>query len=209
MLMSRFVIAGNDGTYIKQELGNGTNSYRPVTKIEMATTWRQKQKAENVLISSLNKNLRGRYHVELLESTNNFAMTSAKQQAMIDIGNTVIDEGRLDKLAADIDSFASFVSETETRRGQLSNSLSTIDQEICDIYHYIEFGKFNAYQGWLIVKMLQSKFKQRRKVKNEMLVLQKLMDCKVNSSMIDTMKRIMEEVDGLDYKPRVLSQLFQ
>jgi len=184
-------------------------AYRPVGLLSQATRWQNKQKAENVLRSCINKNLRPRYHVDLVPGTaNNFAMSAAKEQEMINIGATVIEDGQIDKWAADIDSFATFIDETETRRGQLDEKLSSIDKQITDICHYIEFGKYNAYQGWLITNMLRNRLQQRRKVKNELLFLHDLMRCNVDGSMIDTMKNTMRKIKELEYKPRVLSQLF-
>ena len=49
-----------------------------------------------------------------------------------------------------------------------SNSLSDIDKEINDIYHYIEFSNLDAYRGWKAYKMLKDKLNERRRIKNNL-----------------------------------------
>ena len=56
------------------------------------------------------------------------------------------------------------LSNSNERKEMLTLKLSDIDKEIVDIQHYIEFGKFNCYQGWMCFKMLQNALQQRRKI---------------------------------------------
>lgn len=49
-----------------------------------------------------------------------------------------------------------------------STSLSDIDKEINDIYHYIEFSNLDAYRGWKAYKMLKDKLNERRKIKDNL-----------------------------------------
>jgi len=49
-----------------------------------------------------------------------------------------------------------------------STSLSDIDKEINDIYHYIEFSDLDAYRGWKAYKMLKDKLNERRKIKDSL-----------------------------------------
>lgn len=49
-----------------------------------------------------------------------------------------------------------------------STSLSDIDKEINDIYHYIEFSNLDAYRGWKAYKMLKDKLNERRRIKNNL-----------------------------------------
>ena len=87
--------------------------------------------------------------------------------------------------------------------------LSEVDKEISDINHYIEFGKFNAYQGWLAFNMLRHRLRKRRKIKNELLVIQQLGDSKITSSMLQAIKKSIAEMDNRKYIPRVLNELFE
>ena len=97
----------------------------------------------------------------------------------------------------------------EERKNKLSGDLSNIDKEITDIQHYIEFGNFNAYQGWLAFSMLRHRLKKRRKIKNEFQILSQIGECKINSAMVNDIQAAIHKINNKSYTPRVLPELFE
>ncbi len=132
-----------------------------------------------------------------------------KDEAAKRIGDETIEENQLSDLSVDIDNFAGFIQSAEQRRNTLSAALSDVDKEISDINHYIEFGKFNAYQGWLAFNMLRGRLKKRRKIKDELQILVQLGECKVNSEMLADIKVAIGKLKTREYQPRKLNELFK
>lgn len=56
---------------------------------------------------------------------------------------------------------------SEERYQELMTSLSSIELEICDIYHYIEFNALNAAEGFKAYKLLHEALLRRRAFKDE------------------------------------------
>ena len=94
-------------------------------------------------------------------------------------------------------------------QGILSQKLSAIDQEICDIQHYIEFNKLNAAEGYKAFKMLQDKLLERRVIKNDFAKFQMLNDAKVSEIFDGTLDSKLSAMEKKKYTPRVLKELFE
>ena len=100
------------------------------------------------------------------------------------------------------------VSELDSMLKTASTDLSEVDQEINDIYHYIEFASLDACRGFKAYQMLKERLIRRREVKN----CQEILLCikssgysKTNATKI--LKKINERKTP-KYKPRVLNELF-
>lgn len=91
----------------------------------------------------------------------------------------------------------------------LAQKLSTIDKEICDIQHYIEFNQFNAADGYKAYKLLNTKLKERRSVKNDFYKFQMLSDSKVSDIFDGTLDEKLKNINNQKYAPRVLKELFE
>ncbi len=91
---------------------------------------------------------------------------------------------------------------------QLTNELSQVDLEICDIQHYIEFFSLDAARGYKAYKMLKARLIRRREIKDEMAKT----NCMLSGNPTDySSGKITKQIEGLDrrsYTPRVLSELF-
>lgn len=142
-----------------------------------ACVWDQKVKAENVLMNCLNRNLRGRYHIEETNPEKEAKPTTIREckipiRTIVDIQNTSLED-------------------VEMRRGELNKKLSNIDLEISDIHHYIELGTFNAFQGWEAFSMLKYRLENRRKIKDEILLLNHIIfELKSNQSRRYTPRKL-------------------
>lgn len=88
----------------------------------------------------------------------------------------------------------------------LSEQLSRLDQELCDVYHYIELEPpLNVVQGYKTYKLLRNILLERRKVKDQLLILKDM------SETIDRNKLITlnGQYHNQKYKPRRLTELFK
>ena len=109
----------------------------------------------------------------------------------------------------ELEKFTSFVANADSRITELNEFLSTIDKEIVDIQHYIEFENgLNACQGYMAYKMLQKKLKRRRNIKNELHVLKCFASCNLDVDAIKAVQKEIELKENLEYTPRILTQLF-
>lgn len=214
--LPQFMISDGSGLYLRRD---ASGNYIPVKNKALGDIYEQREKASNVLLNCISKNLRGRYKIIKVEDSiiPNQNMTvskynmlnKSKDDVVKQIGNEPIEENELSDLSVNIDNLAVFVQNAEQRREALTTALSDVDKEISDINHYIEFGQFNAYQGWLAFKMLRGRLKKRRKIKDELQILIQLGECKVNSAMIEDIKASIEKLDTREYQPRKLNELFK
>lgn len=89
---------------------------------------------------------------------------------------------------------------------KVSEELSRLDQELCDVYHYIELTPpLNVVQGYKIYKLLRNILLERRKVKNQLIILKDM------SETIDRNKLVSlnGQLHNQKYKPRRLTELFK
>lgn len=100
-------------------------------------------------------------------------------------------------------------SSFEPMKNDLIEKLSKIDQEISDIYHYIEFNNLDAYKGFKAYKLLQSTLIRRREVKNELLRIQIFTETTVPDLFNGRLEQRMNGINNKTYKPRVLTELFK
>lgn len=166
----------------------------------LADLYETKDKAENVLSSCLTKVLQAKCYVSIEKNNENSEQNLSMAEQEPD---------ELIEWKEKITMFQSFADQVEKKMEELNHELSNIDQEICDINHYIEFEKLNAYQGWVACKMLQIRFRQRRKIKNKISVLQSLGNSKVSSSCLTNVLTKIGGLNDLTYEPRRLSSLFK
>jgi len=212
--MSKFMLQSTNGAYLRKD-NNG--NYVPVKRKELGEVWEQRNKATNILQNCIAKNLRNRYRVVEIEDETLVTQDCVAEEYFIKpkeeeakrIADIEITDNRLDTFAKKLGEFSEFVIRTEERKQQLNRDLSDIDLEITDIHHYIEFGKFNAYQGWLAFNMLRNRLQQRRKIKDELFVLSQFGECAIDSNMINKVKSTIGNQNARKYQPRKLTHLFE
>lgn len=96
------------------------------------------------------------------------------------------------------------------RHQELAEQQSKFDGQVSDIVHYIEFntGKLNACDGYKAYKLLQDTLLERRKVKDELQIIQVVRD-RMNSEDIANVEQKIKEIEARTYKPRELTYLFE
>lgn len=96
------------------------------------------------------------------------------------------------------------------RHQELAEQQSKFDGQVSDIVHYIEFntGKLNACDGYKAYKLLQDTLLERRKVKDELQIIQVVRD-RMNAEDIANVEQKIKEIEARTYKPRELTYLFE
>lgn len=216
--MSYYVLTDGHGSYIRRD--NYSLKYVPVRNSTMAEKFDQRVKAANVLKNAIPKKIRSQYSIlELSEGQTNEVHPSQlkelekrqndKNKIVKLIAARPIPNDQNDKWRSGLSDLVEFISDAETRKKELVSQLSEVDKEITDINHYIEFGKFNAYQGWLAFSMLRNSLRKRRKIKDELRVIVELGSCKITSGMLADINKAITELGNRKYVPRVLKELFE
>ena len=103
------------------------------------------------------------------------------------------------------------VAKLNCRHTELVDAQSKYDRQVSDVEHYIEFnaGKLNACDGFKAYKLLQDVLVQRRKVKDELQMIDVVKD---RMSLPDDITSIEERVRALEcrqYEPREFKYLFE
>lgn len=210
----KYVITDGHGSYIRKD--DFSRKYVPVRNLCFAEVFDERYKASNVLKNAISKNIRKNYKIEEYLDTGlsknhikcEYNKPNKKDDVVKAIAGETVHDSQQEKWSAGVKGIADFISDAEVRKVELVAKLSEVDKEITDIHHYIEFGVFNAYQGWLAFNMLRQRLRRRRKIKDELRVIVELGACKITSDMMIDINNAIVKLGNRKYEPRVLKQLF-
>lgn len=194
--MSEYIIT--DGT--KYLWWNRRGDYCLVDEFS-ATTWRTYKQALNALNNGISKYSRKLFYVEKLCKADN----SGQDIEQLIEANTA----DFDSWVSSIGNFKSLVNTLEIKKNDLCSELSDIDQELCDIRHYIEFGKFNAYQGWAAYEMMKASLVKRRKIKDALYIITKIQNRGKGVTESESARAAIHNLNTRRYIPRKLDYLFE
>lgn len=97
-------------------------------------------------------------------------------------------------------------------QARLNDMLSNVDQEICDIMHYIEFNELTDDEVIMTGRMLQERRRHRRDIKDEMqktaLMRETFLDGNFGVKVQQSLELMVRMKDRY-YTPRKLSDLFK
>lgn len=214
-----YVITNNDGSYIYKD---GTGRFLPIRSHNAAFRFETEAKANNIWHNCLSKEIRKTFYVvedsyELPSNPDEFEQRNipivelekrSKEETKRQLCYRVIDGGNVEDWCEKINEIVGAVNGIKNRNNELNDKLSNVDKEIVDIEHYIEFGNFNAYQGWVCFKILQNMLRQRRNYKNELEVLKLIKDSGLGSTASNLSTKISES-QNKSYSARVFADLFR
>lgn len=112
--------------------------------------------------------------------------------------------GNLKDIFDIINSFNDIANEKDS----LISKLSEIDKYITDIQHCIEFGNFNASDGFKIYKILQNYLQKRRNIKDRLNFVMKMSDI-TNTESMKSIINFQDMVSCPSYIPRNVNELFE
>ena len=94
------------------------------------------------------------------------------------------------------------------RKEVLEKQLRDLEDEKLDIEHYIEFQNLNAAQGYKASRELKNCRVKRRSVKNELMVINIILDQKVKEMVSNEVYQRIKGLDKRTYSPRIRTDLF-
>ena len=103
------------------------------------------------------------------------------------------------------------VSKLNKRYDALVDEMSKYDRQKTDVEHYIEFniGKLNACDGYKAYKLLQNVLIERRKIKDELAIIQTVRDRIAFPEEIANIDEKVQELKDRRYEPREFTHLFK
>ena len=135
-----YVLSDGAGRYIRKD--NGTGKYVSVKGEKYALQFQSADNALKILYNSVPKTIRDNFGVEEIQIED--VKTTKDMSVVKSIINKNIIDDEIASWLSKVDAFVGFAESVETRIEELVELLSTTDKEICDIQHFIEFGKLNA-----------------------------------------------------------------
>ena len=197
-----YVLTDGNGNYIRND--ESTGKYVPVRGEKYAKQFPTSQKALSILQNSVAKNIRSNYNVAAIEDKDVFSIETVKDL----VDQEIIDDEILN-WSQNVDSVLDMINRAKNRKDELTEKISTVDKEITDIQHYIELNRINAYQGWLSASMLQNRLRQRRKYKDELSILNAILNSGIDAVNMQGVKAAISNLSGRRYAPRILTELFK
>ena len=205
--MKKHYLTDGNGKYIRYD--RQSNKYVQVNTMSYADSWDTFDKSEKIRKSSLSKELRRKFYTISIEIPGSVTVEqpirkSADEQRISEVICTICDSDIGEQMVELLRCAEKFL----LKKDELVNRQSNIDKEITDLQHYIEQKNLNAYEGFKVYKQLQNVLIQRRCIKDELLILKIIEECKMEP---DSISRTISRINGLSnrkYAPRILSELF-
>lgn len=205
--MAYYVLTDGKDHFIRRD--DKTKKYVEIGGLSYATKWDNKIAPDNILRSSINKEIRPRYRTVMIKEpvAKASAIENISHDTTADPDGSMLDKV-IDEWIGKINEVKAIMSVAGNRRDVLYDDLSAIDKKIVDMEHYIEFGNFNAYQGWICFKTLQEFLRQRRVYKNEIGVLDIIGRSALNDNSLNKLTEAIKDSACKLYSPRAIPELF-
>ena len=200
--MSQYVITDGSRWITK----NRNGKYVPTTCEALADTFGNKE-ANSVYNNNLSKALKSCFYVEKIDKPPELVKQITQDETQENTEKVSITEN-IQYWVDKVKGLNGLASEAVHRKNELTDQLSTVDKETCDILHYIEFCNLNAAQGYKAYKMLKERRIRRRSIKNELHVLDIILGKKISETATDEIQKAVEGMDKRKYEPRVMEELF-
>lgn len=200
-MLTNYVIT--DGTRFIYK--NYKNKYVPISSEAMADVYNKKQ-AETIYKNRLPKALKRVFYVKCIDESRS-DVKQVDSQKTYNIEETC-EIPNITQWLDKIDTLNGLIQEATKRKQELINSLTTIDRELSDIIHYIEFCNLNAAQGYSAYKMIRERRIKRRVIKNELSVINVILDKESLDHIEDKIEKTVNGLKNHVYEPRVLTELF-
>lgn len=200
-LSQQFVIT--DGNRFIYRMRNG--KYIPTSSEAMADVY-SKKTADRIFENCLSKPLRASFRVERYDKP----PEDVKQVTKQDLKETekVLVADNIQKWIDKINDLNGLAKEANERKVVLEKELHKIELELQDCFHYIEFTTLNAAQGYKAYKLIKDRRIKRRTIKNELAVLDIILEKKIGESVADEIMKEISKMDNRSYRPRKLDELF-
>ena len=199
--MNKYVITNDNN---KLWVCKDNNKYTLTTDPNKACVFETKSKADSIYKSSLSKIIKNK---GVMVKTVKMQIDDDKCQTESTTTKTPSDECSSKYIVSVL---SEAVAKLNCRHLELTEELSKYDRQRTDVEHYIELntGKLNACDGYKAYKMLQDVLTQRRKVKDELQVIQIALDKIVSPDDLAQIDTKVKELESRKYTPREFKHLF-
>lgn len=184
--MPKYRITDGANYIAMDESGRFTTTTNPSD----AMMWRYKNKAYNVLNKTLKRMFLSNFKEMDVEAVNDESTFDAESVPQIKVW---IDRVR------DINHI---VFEARVRHTELDSEMSECDKIILDVEHNLEFGRFNACELCKRAKLIQDTMRKRRKIKNEMEIIETIIQYGVPEELNEKLDKAIEQMNSRTYRPR-------
>lgn len=183
-----------------------SGSYSLTTDKGKAAIFGTKPAADIVFNNNLPKIIKGK-GVEVKAVNLQIAGAEAPKKEIVTTPSTPPEFGSSKHIISIV---ADAVSKLNCRYQILVEQESKYDRQKTDIEHYIEFnvGKLNARDGYKAYKLLQDVLLERRKVKDEIQMINVVRD-RMAAEDIANIEGKVKELESRTYEPRELTYLFE
>ena len=191
---SRFIFRNHSGKYV------------PVQSEAMADVFNKKQ-AERIFSNSLPKALRTTFYVEKYDKPSESIKQVTEKELENNTEKVMISES-IQRWLDRVSDLNGLAKEAKSRKEELLKELHKLEDELLDVEHYIEFSNLNAAQGYKASKDIKECRMKRRSVKNELLVLDIILEQRVDEMVSEEIYKRIQALDRRTYKPRIRKDLF-
>lgn len=184
-----------------------SNAYSLTTDKDKAIIFDSKPAADAIFRNNLSKLIKSK-GVEVRSVTLKMAGSdTAPKKELVETPSAPIEVGSSKHIISII---ADAVAKLNGRYQMLIEQQSKYDRQMTDIEHYIEFnaGKLNACDGYKAYKLLQDVLLDRRKVKDELQIID-VVRGRMESEDIANIEGKVKELESRTYEPRELIYLFE
>lgn len=170
--------------------------------------------ADKIFKNYIPKALRKEFHIEMYESESSKEAKAAPNAVVVtekDLKENSVKAKQNQDIQKWLDkahSLNGLINEAVVAKNKLDKRLKDVEQEIIDIMHFIEWKRLNAAQMCKIYKMLKERREARRNIKNELLVVEYIVNCTTKTAMEEELKKIIEGLDNRKYEPRKMTELY-
>lgn len=203
--MNGYVITdANKSVWVHQDSGG---SYSLTTDKNKALIFSTKPAADTVFKCNLSKIIKDKgVEVKAVNLQIEGSDASPKKE-LIATSSVPIEPGSSKHIISIV---ADAVAKLNCRHQVLVEQESKYDRQKTDIEHYIEFnaGKLNACDGYKAYKLLQDTLLERRKVKDEIQMINVVRD-RMAAEDIANIEKKVKELEARTYEPREFAHLFE
>ncbi len=185
---------------------NYSGKFVPTPSEAMADIFSKKQ-ADTIFNNSLPKALKSVFHVEKYDKPPDQVKQLTKEEMNKNTNKVMISEN-VQRWLDKVSELNGLRTDATKRKEELSKQLSDVDKELSDINHYIEFCNLNAAQGYKAYKMVKERRIKRRSIKNELVVVDAILEKKISDSITEEIEKVIHSLDERTYTPRILNELF-
>ena len=200
--MAQYVITDGNRWIMRDRKG----CYVPTACEALADIYGNKE-ANSVYNNNISKALKSCFRVQKYDKPPELIKQMTPEETQEKIEKVAIAEN-IQYWIEKVNGLNGLASEALHRKDKLVDQLSTVDKEICDILHYIEFCNLNAAQGYKAYKMIKERRIRRRSIKNELQVLDTILGKKISETATDEIEKVISGMDNRKYEPRVMRELF-